>query len=80
MTTHGKRNRPTRAYLLRCWQEDEPLTGAERRWRLSLEDVLRKGPRRGFDSLDALVEFLDEELASADRSVGQVHDESGRSH
>jgi hypothetical protein len=45
-----------RAYLLRCWEECEPVSGT-RQWRFSLEDT-RTGQRRGFASLDELVEAL----------------------
>lgn len=45
-----------RAYLLRCWEECEPVSGT-RQWRFSLEDT-RTGQRRGFASLDELVETL----------------------
>jgi hypothetical protein len=50
-----KKNHPYRAYLLRCWQEGS-------HWRFSAEEVLHKQPRRGFDSLGALVAFLQAEL------------------
>ncbi len=51
-----------RAYLLRCWQEGEAAPGKEPRWRFSLEDVLHERRRKGFDSLEALITFLRDEL------------------
>jgi hypothetical protein len=59
---HDTNNRPTRAYLLRCWQEGRVLRGDEVRWRYSLESVLPRGSRQGFDDLESLVAFLQGEL------------------
>ena len=56
-------SRRYRAYLLRCWQEVEAAPGKEPHYRFSVEEILHKRPRRGFDSLDALVVFLRAELA-----------------
>lgn len=58
----NKRSRPCRAYLLRCWQEGETVDDKAPHWRFSLEEVLRKEPRQGFDSLEALLAFLQTEL------------------
>lgn len=58
-----EKKRPRRAYLLRCWQEGEATPGKEPTWRFSVENVLHKRPRQGFDSLEALVAFLQAELA-----------------
>ena len=58
----SKRNRLTRAYLLRCWQEGRALHDAEIGWRYSLEGVLPKQSRQGFDDLESLVAFLQGEL------------------
>jgi hypothetical protein len=62
MPTHSERDRPTRAYLLRCWQEERDLHGEELHWRYSLEGVLPKRSRQGFDDLESLVAFLHGEL------------------
>ena len=59
------RRRSRRAYLLRCWRAGGATGGGEPRWRFSLEEVLEKGPRRGFGSLEALVSFLRGELGAA---------------
>jgi len=51
-----------RAFMLRCWevrrsQADEPVT-----WRFSLEDA-HTGQKYGFADLEALLEFLTNDLA-----------------
>jgi hypothetical protein len=51
-----------RAYLVRCWQEGAPDSNGMPQWRFSVEEVLHKRQRRGFDSLEALVAFLRDEL------------------
>ena len=45
------------SYLLRCWQEDDPLPLQPAAWRFSLENV-QTGARRGFGDFDALITFL----------------------
>jgi hypothetical protein len=60
----GKKSRPQRAYLLRCWQEGECAEDQVPHWRYSVEEILNKEPRRGFDSLEALIDFLRMELAA----------------
>lgn len=59
----SKKIRPHRAYLLRCWQEGEATGDKAPPWHFSLEEILRKEPRQGFDSLEALAAFLQTELA-----------------
>ena len=59
---HSKNNRPTRAFLLRCWQEGKALRSDEVGWRYSLEGVLPKQSRQGFDDLESLLAFLQGEL------------------
>ena len=59
----GKRGGLHRAYLLRCWQEEEATAGEKPRWRFYIEEVLQERSRQGFDGLDALVAFLRAELA-----------------
>jgi hypothetical protein len=58
----SKNNRSTRAYLLRCWQEGRVPRGDEIHWRYSLEGVLPKRSRQGFDDLESMVAFLRGEL------------------
>ena len=58
------RSRPSRAYLLRCWQEGNTAPEQPTRWRFSVEEVLRKGPRRGFESLEGVAAYLQAELAA----------------
>jgi hypothetical protein len=60
---------PYRAYLLRCWQEGETTSSEKPHWRFSLEGVLHERRRRGFDSLQALLAFLQAELASHSEST-----------
>ena len=59
----NKNNRPTHAFLLRCWPEGKTPRDDEIHWRYSLEGVLPKRSRRGFDDLESLVSFLQGELA-----------------
>jgi hypothetical protein len=61
-------NESYRAYLLRCWQEEDVGTGQEPLWRFSVEDVFGERRRQGFGSLEALVAFLRVELVEFDRS------------
>jgi hypothetical protein len=62
----GKRGRPHRAYLVRCWREDA-APGSLPVWRFTLEEVLHRGKRRGFNSLAALFAFLEAELGAEDK-------------
>jgi hypothetical protein len=48
--------------LVRCWQEGAPDSDGTPQWRFSVEEVLHKRQRHGFDSLDALFAFLRDEL------------------
>lgn len=57
----GKRGRPYHAYLLRCWCEEE-VAGQEPTWRFSVEEIPRRGPRRGFTDLKTLLAFLERQL------------------
>ena len=53
-----------RAYMLRLWDEQTrpDLPGD---WRFSLEDA-RSGYRLGFSSLEAMIDYLQNEIASFD--------------
>ncbi len=66
---HKEKSDPHRAYLLRCWQEGETAPDEKPHWRFSLEEVLHGRRRRGFDSLQALVTFLQAELAGQGEST-----------
>ena len=48
-----------RAFLLRCWQDEED---GEPRWRFTLVEAGDEGSKRGFASLEEVVGFLQEEL------------------
>ena len=65
----GKKNRPHRAYLLRCWQEGRTAAGEERCWRFLVEDVLGQRSQRGFAGLDGLVAFLQAEFAGEENEL-----------
>jgi hypothetical protein len=63
-----EKNRLNRAYLLRCWQEEDGGTDQEPLWRFSVEDVFGERRRQGFVSLEALIEFLRVDLSRLDRT------------
>ena len=54
-----------RAYLLRCWWERRAV-GGEPMWRFLVEEVFGERRRRGFQSLKALVAFIQGELPEAE--------------
>jgi hypothetical protein len=60
---HKDKSGPYRAYLLRCWKEGETTPSEEPHWRFSIEEVLHKRRRQAFSSVQALVAFLETELA-----------------
>ena len=64
MPMHREKSHPYRAYLLRCWREGEAAPGKESPWRFSVEEILHERRRKGFSSLEALVAFLRDQLAS----------------
>jgi hypothetical protein len=55
-----------RAYLLRCWEESSVQPGQLGTWRFSLEDT-RTGQRRGFATIEAMIDCLQTELANEDK-------------
>lgn len=54
----NRQRRSYRVYLLRCWREGETTPGQSPHWRFSVEEILEKQPRQGFDNLEALTDFL----------------------
>ena len=66
MLMRSKSNHPTRAFLLRCWQEGKAPSSDEIDWRYSLEGVVPKRSRQGFDDLESLVAFLQGELVDGE--------------
>jgi len=50
------------AYLLRCWQENG-------QWRFSVETIGPQRQRRGFSSLENVVDFLRSQLSSPDMTT-----------
>ena len=69
MPMHREKSHPYRAYLLRCWQEGEAAPGKEPLWRFSVEEILHERCRKGLSSLEALVAFLRDELASDEEEL-----------
>lgn len=59
-----------RAYLVRCWQERGSTSQDEPIWRFSL-DASWYDERRGFSSLQALMEYLQTELMAQDTDPAQ---------
>ena len=51
-----------RSFLLRCWEEPSQTPHPAVIWRFSLEDV-ETGKRHGFRDLEALVIFLQTQIA-----------------
>ena len=56
------------AYLLRCWETPGQRPARPTTWRFSVEDI-HTGERRGFASVQALIDFLETELASEEEAV-----------
>lgn len=61
-----KKKHSYRAYLLRCWREEEATPGNESFWRFSVEEILHERRRKGFNNLGALIAFLRTELSSGE--------------
>ena len=57
------------SYLLRLWQTSD---GSEQVWRASLESP-GSGARRGFDSLESLIDFLRAQTGSQPWSEDDPH-------
>ncbi len=58
------------AYLLRAWQERPASRKQPGVWRFSLEDVNRQ-EKQGFGSIEALANFLAEQLTHADEAQSE---------
>ena len=58
-----------RVYLLRCWREGEVMHSQTPSWRFSVEEILHKRRRKGFDSVREVLAFLQTELANDDGSL-----------
>jgi len=59
------KSRVYRAYVLRLWQEGRDHRTGAGVWRFSLK-MLPSGERRGFATLEALLAFLEQEMARAE--------------
>ena len=53
------RRQPRQAYLLRCWQEEGRSFDEGIEWRFSVEEVLDEKWRRGFTSIQDMLDFLE---------------------
>jgi hypothetical protein len=53
-----------RAYLLRCWREEEAISAKKSPWRFWVEEISHEQRQKGFGSLEALFAFLRAELTS----------------
>ena len=60
-----------RAFLLRCWQEEEPENGGEPGeyfvWRFALVPLNDRSSRKGFVCLEDLFDYLHGQLSQAGR-------------
>ena len=75
----AKQASPDRAYLIRCWQEQNTAPDA-RHWRFSIEEVLHNGKRQGFPDLASLLAFLQTELDSPHNTLDQPQDTTDKPH
>jgi hypothetical protein len=57
------KQRPDRAYLLRCWQEGEAASVEGFSWRFWVEEISHERRQKGFGSLETLFAFFQAELA-----------------
>jgi hypothetical protein len=67
----GESARPRYAYLVRCWRERGTTATRGPLWRFSAEEVFGKRRRRGFQTLEALVAFIQGELREAESKPDQ---------
>ena len=56
-----------RSYLLRCWLTEEIESGEPLAWRVVVETVSDEPRRRGFNTFEELVAFLQAELLKPKR-------------
>ena len=68
MHDEGERSPRYCAYLLRCWETRGQRPTRPTTWRFSVEDI-HTGERRGFASVQALIAFLETELAGEEEAV-----------
>ena len=66
-----EKNHSRRAYLLRCWREEETAPDQPPRYRFSVEEVLHRQSWKGFESLEALFALLQDELAGGEDEDGR---------
>ena len=64
-----------RAFLLRCWQDEED---GESRWRFTLLEAGDEGGKRGFACLEELVTYLRVELQETRKHTPtEAHEQGG---
>ncbi len=56
------KQKPYRAYLIRCWHVDPESHPNANEWRFSLESVDGRGDRHGFTDPNELLQFLTAEI------------------
>lgn len=56
-----------RSYLLRCWLTQEIRPGDHPGWRVVVETVSNEPRRRGFNTFEELVAFLQAELLNPEQ-------------
>ena len=57
-----------RAYLIRCWQEQDVASLGTVCWRFSVKEELHDRTRRGFADLASLFHYLSAELGIEDKA------------
>jgi hypothetical protein len=65
----SKQTKTYQSYLLRCWLPQEIGPGDPPVWRVVVETVSNETRRRGFNTFEDLVAFLQAELL--DRNIGR---------
>jgi hypothetical protein len=58
----GKKAKPYRSYLLRCWQEQAAAPGQPPVWRFVVQEVSGEQRQWAFGSFEQVVDFLLDEL------------------
>ena len=75
----AKQASPDRAYLIRCWQEQNTAPDV-RHWRFSIKEVLHNSKGQGLPDLASLLAFLHTELDIPLDTLDHVQDETDKPH
>ncbi|MCL4299101.1 MAG: hypothetical protein KJ077_25420 [Anaerolineae bacterium] len=62
----GKKAKPYRSYLLRCWQEQAATSGQPSVWRFVVQEVSGEQRQWAFGSFEQVVGFLLDELLGSE--------------